>query len=72
MSNTFRDDYYKDSPKSFRDKKKWYKANKIAKNITKSKERAKIKNSLKNVDNLDEINDYDSPRFKRHNDWDWN
>ena len=68
MSRTRRKDYYKDDPKCFRDKKKGYKENTIAKKITKTQERAKVKNSLHHLDGDDNI----LPTFKKHNTWDWN
>ena len=67
MSRTFRDDFYKDTPKSFRDKKKSYKALSKCKKVTKTQERAKVKDALHHLDE-DETK---IPRFKKHNDWDF-
>ncbi len=72
MSRTRRDDYYdfeEDRKKNW-DKKKWYKPNRMAKNITKSQERAKSKNALRHV--LEKDEDEKMPQFRKHNDWDWN
>ncbi|MDD3713183.1 MAG: hypothetical protein PHZ28_06800 [Candidatus Izemoplasmatales bacterium] len=72
MSRTNRKDYYEfsDDKKKHWDKKKWYKPNKTAKNITKSQERAKIKNSLRHI--LEKDEDMIMPKFYKHNEWDWN
>lgn len=71
MSRTRRDDYYgfdNDRKKNW-DKKKWYKPNRKAKNITKTQERAKTKDALRHV--LDD-EDERMPSFRKHNEWDWN
>lgn len=73
MSRTYRKDHYEHDPynetKHSRDKKKWYKANKIAKNLTKTQERAKSNNAMRHV--LEDENEM-LPKFFKHNDWDWN
>ena len=67
MSRTIRDDFYQWERKSFRDKKKNYKAISKCKKVTKTQERAKVKDSLHHLDE-DETK---VPRFKKHNDYDF-
>lgn len=73
MSRTHRKDHFEDDPyhvkKSSRDKKKWYKPPKSLKKLTKKQERAKTHDYLHHIE---EDEDQIDPRFKKHNNHDWN
>lgn len=74
MSKTYRKDHYENDKwhegKSSRDKKKKYKANSIAKTLTKKKERASLKHDF--IYHRDDFDDYPTPKIRKHNDYDWN
>lgn len=75
MGKTYRKDYYEDDPnhktKASRDKKKTYKPGKALKEITKRQERARKKDFIRHIDDYD-YDDLIPPKFKKHNDYDYN
>lgn len=73
MSRTFRktDPNYGLDFDTNRDKKKWFKPTKKYKKVEKSKRKAKEKQVIKNIKNV-ELDDISIPRFPKTDTWNWN